>query len=53
MRQEILLEIERQRKVKKRPGIGLNTETVPNWRKNVNLPVHFVQPSNEGIIRFL
>ena len=53
MHQEILLEIEIQRKVKKRPGIGFNTEIVPTWRTYVNIPVHIAQPSDEDIRIFL
>ena len=49
MHQEIQLEIKRQRKVKKRPGIGFNTETVPTWRTYVNLHVHIPHPSDEDI----
>ena len=53
MHQEIMLEIERQRKVKKRPRIGFITETVPTWRTYVNVPVHIAQTSDEDIRIFL
>ena len=53
MHQEILLEIKRQRKVKKRLGIGFNTETVPTQRIDVNILVHIAQPSDEDIRIFL